>query len=295
MRPGRLIAVTALVTLAAAVAVLWALPSATDFSTSNPRWNGLRDAAERHGLTPLASLRALPPGAGAVLVLIPSSPPAEDGLNRLWAFLSEGGTLVLTDDFGAANQVLKDLGLRSRLGGEPLADGLFHYKTPAFPRITDITPSPVTSGVGELVLNHATIISPLGELRAVARSSAASFLDVNGNGRRDPGEAAGPFPVVAAGEVGGGRLVLVSDASLLLNAMLPLGDNRRFAEAIARLGGGVTQMLLDESTLTRRPLDVAKTILRDAGIGVISPLLAFAISAAALSVPLVLLLRPARR
>lgn len=294
MISAKFLVTVVLVTLAATAIVLWMYPSSTDYAISNPRWNGLQAASRQLGLSGLTSLRRLPPGPGTVLVVIPSSLPSDEEGALLKAFLTAGGTLVVMDDFGR-NSFLERLGVGARFDGKALADGLFNYKNMRLPRITDIMPSPITDRVDQLVLNHATVISPLGDLRAVATSSPVSFLDANGNGRHDAGEAPGPFPVVALGRVGSGSLVLVADSSLLLNSMLGLGHNRRLAKNIFRLAGEHPRILLDEAHLPHEPLDAAKAYLGIVRGTLASPLVAFAMVAVILALPLMSLLRPARR
>jgi len=295
MVTARFLAGVAAFTVVIVAVVLWVLPSSTDYSPANPRWNGLRVVAREHGVVGIGSLDALPSGANTVLVVLPSSPPTRAETDRLRAFLAGGGTLVVMDDFGPGNAVLQGLGVAARFSGQPLADGLFNYRSAYLPRIMDFIPSPITEGLEQLVLNHATVISPLGDLRAVALSSAVSYLDTNGSGRRDAGEPTGPFPVVAFGRVGGGSLVLVADSSLLLNAMLPLGGNRRLAGNIFRLAGERPQILLDEVHLPHRPLDLAKAVLRAGRESVSPPPVTFVLVMGALAIPLMSLLRPARR
>ncbi|MDR7468270.1 MAG: DUF4350 domain-containing protein [Armatimonadota bacterium] len=295
MVTARFVGTVAVLTAAAVTVVLWVLPSPTDYAPSNPRWNGLRSIAREYGATGVVSFDALPSGANTVLVVIPSRPPTAAEVTRLRGFLAAGGTLVLMDDFGAGNAVLEGLAVAARFSGHPLADGLFNHRNPRLPRIVDIAPGAVTAGVKQLVLNHATTISPPGDLQAVAWSSAVSYLDTNDSGRREAGEPVGPFPVVATGRAGGGTLVLVADSSVLLNAMLPLGDNRRFAANLFALGGARSKVLLDEAHLPHGRLDAAKIRLR-AGRAIVSrPLPAFILTAVALAVPLMSLLTPTRR
>lgn len=291
----RFVAGVVVLTLVAVAVVLWVLPSSTDYSPANPRWNGLRVAAREFGLVGIPSLDALPSGPDRVLVILPSSPPTPAEAARLRAYLAGGGILVVMDDFGPGNAFLDALGIGARFAGQPLADGLFHYKNMRLPRIIDISPSPITGGVGQLILNHATVIAPLGDLRAVAYSSAVSYLDASGNGRHDAGETEGPFPVVALGPVGGGTLVLVSDSSLLLNSMLSLGGNRRLITNIVGLADPRARILLDEVHLPKMPLDVAKAGLRAAREILSTPLATFILAAGALAIPVMSLLRPVRR
>jgi hypothetical protein len=263
---------------------------------ANPYWNGLRQSAREFGVVGIASLDRLPDQPrGTALVVIPYFAPSPADLDLLKRYVEGGGVLILMADFGAGNAVLAHLGVRARLGGQVLADPLFNHRNPRFPRVSEFPPGPLAEGVGSLVLNHATVIAEAGGMTVAATSSPVSYVDANGNGRRDAGEPGGPHAVAAVGPVGAGSLVLVSDPSILLNSMLDLGDNRRFVQNLFRLAGADARVYLDEAHLDRAPLDEARLAL--AGVRSIAahPLVMFAAAGAGLALPLALLGRVVRR
>ena len=276
--------------------VLWLYPSRTDFAGTNPYWNGLRRAGEQFGLRPLASLALLPDQArGTALVVIPyvSPPPAD--LERLKRYVETGGVLILMDDFGTANAILAHLGVGARLSGRLLVDPLFNFKNGRLPRIADFAGGPLTEGVESLVFNHATVIADTGRLTTVTSSSLVSYLDANENGRRDADEPVGPFTVAAAGRVGAGYLVLVSDPSIFLNSMLDLGHNRRFVRNLFRIAGEDARIYLDEVHLPRAPLDVAKNLLAQVRQVLALPPVALALVFFGFGLPLAMVLKSSRR
>jgi len=142
------------------IIAVWFFPSNEDFRVENPFWNGTRDISASYPAQPLESLSDLPPSPqGTTLILIPylNCTPAE--LEQLNRFVSQGGRLVLADDYGYGNQILEYLGLRARFAGETLLDPLVNYKNKQFPKIIHLEPSLLTSNTGSLVFNHATCLA----------------------------------------------------------------------------------------------------------------------------------------
>ena len=141
--------------------------------------------------------------------------------------------------------------------GNQLLDPLFNYKNKYFPRIVDFTPTPTTSGVENLVFNHATCLEEVPTGNIIARSSYFSFLDENQNSQWDEGEPKGNMVVIAEYVVGKGVIIVVADPSILINSMLNIGDNRLFLENITE-----GQLLFDQYHLPDVALDKTKAILR---------------------------------
>ncbi|MGE0787097.1 MAG: DUF4350 domain-containing protein [Sandaracinaceae bacterium] len=146
-------------------------------------------------LTPNDSLLILEPRHGL--------PPAE-----LTAFLRAGGRACLADDYGAGMSLLDVF----RIGrGEPNREIAMRLR--GNPELLVARPASnhrLTQRVDALVSNHPTVVyhqtlTPIFELA--------------------PGEA-----LVLAGAVGDGRLVVLSDPSVLIDNMQELRGNQRFAE-----------------------------------------------------------------
>ncbi len=114
-------------------------------------------------------------------------------------------------------------------------------------RATRILPHPVTGGVGTLGFTTAGSVrglSPLVTTSATAwadrfeptrKADSAGFT---GNLELDGDESPGAVPLVAAGEVGQGRVVVVADQNALGATMIGYGDNQRlFTNAISWVTG----------------------------------------------------------
>ena len=278
-------------------AVVWFAPSGEDFRADNPSWNGTREISSLPGALPVMSLADLPPSPGGSLADLSPSPkgvtlilipyleftPAE--LEALDSFVAGGGTLVLADDYGYGNQVLEYLGLEARFSGQALLDPLACYKNKWFPRVSRIIPSPLTDDTGELVLNHATCLTGVETIDALALSSVFSFLDLNGNESSDEGEPTGPLPVISHHDLGSGEVVLITDPSIFINSMDTLGGNATLVQNIAAIT--TSGLLIDQSHLPPSSLHHAKGLLAGVRGSLATPAGAVGLVITALAITLV--------
>jgi len=169
-------------------------------------------------------------------------------------FLSRGGTVLIADDYGFANSLLRFNGYLdnpavSHISDTPEVQYLFSGDTMADirvdrnPRLVRVT-VPIWAGLDyEILLNDPSCFvlnddwadpdpydrTPGEEgARIVATSSAFGWIDENRNGARDPGEKAGEYPIIIEQD----GMVLISDPSIFINDMYERMDNRRFAQAL---------------------------------------------------------------
>lgn len=259
-----LFAVVALVVVISLLCV-WFYPSMQDFMASNTMWNGLRQFSGEFSAKNIRSLESLPDSTeGTALVAIPYLQYNDAELSQIKRFVQGGGTLLLADDYGYGNSVLEYLGIAVRFGNKPLLDPLFCYKNQWLPRITDFSPEIKEYGITVVTLNHATALTNVVKSQAIAWSSSSSFLDTNGNESWNQGEPRGPLPVAAESQLGKGRVEIVSDPSILINAMVGRDDNYSFVRYLISHNQEQMQILVDTSHLPKVPLDVSKTGLADA-------------------------------
>jgi hypothetical protein len=247
------------------------------YGTFNPSWDGgseLRATVTSTGTAPyilldVADYDALAPADTAVLVLSPTEAYDEQDRERLAAYVERGGTLVVAEDFRPhTNPLLRAVGARARVTGAPLRDDLRNTRTPAFPLAAAVahdgstangTNDSLTRGVDTLALNHPSTVAPNGA-RVLVTSSEFAYVDRTQNATLDATERLGRRPVVTSESVGAGRVVVVADPSLFVNAMQATADNRQFVENVATAHERVG---IDEThTEGRPPLAVALVRLR---------------------------------
>jgi hypothetical protein len=231
---------------------IWFYPVNSDFLADNPLWNGLEDITSDYHiqtLDSLADLSSLPPGA--TLIVIPYLDFNTVEMEQLHRFTSQGGRLILADDYGYGNRVLEYLGLSPRFAGDALLDPLVNYKNKQFPRITRLQPDVLTEHTDNLVFNHATGLANVAGAEVLALSSPFSFLDANGNGVPEDNEPSGPLPVISRQPLGDGQVILISDPSLFINGMDIFEGN---ATLIQNIAATTDTLYIDQSHLTQSEL-----------------------------------------
>jgi hypothetical protein len=151
----------------------------------------------------------------ALFFIYPTATLPSDDLRR---FLSSGGTVVLADDFGSADDFLAELGVQkleisslssvqTYAGDGRLAIAESHRPT-----------HPLAFEVDQIVTNHP----------AYFRSDFTPVFKFS-----NP-----EYGAVLSLTVGPGRLVLLSDPSIFINLMLQFPDNRQFTRNLLSLTVG---------------------------------------------------------
>lgn len=185
-------------------------------------------------------------------------------------FISRGGSVLIADDYGHGNSILRfngqvDNPAVSHIGDTPESQYVFSGERLADVNV-DRNPQlvkvrvPIWEGLDyEVLLNDPSCFvenddwnwepwmrqwqgSPPASF--IANSTASGWIDENRNGIRDPGEKVGEYPVM----LWMNGMLLISDPSLFTNDMYDRADNRLFAHAvIARLlpAGGI--VIIDEA------------------------------------------------
>jgi hypothetical protein len=250
IRTAVLISLTMLV-LVSLISTLF-LPSVDDLWHENPFWNGISQVYVSYkpltvsGFTGFSKL-AVSPDNSTVLMVGPSLLFTDFEVEEIRSYITEGGHVVLADDFGSGNSLLEGLGLRVRFSGELLQDKLFNEKK-MMPRILLFAESAETAGVKELVMNYPTTLNIDREL-VLAWASSSSTV-----GGQD--QASGFYPVMAKVGIGKGSIVLISDSSIFINDMIERGDN---ALLLANLIKG--SIIIDEAHSTPSKLTYYKAAL----------------------------------
>lgn len=207
------------------------IKTSAEFSMFNTNWNGCSEFAKllnKRGriipiMYPYNSVK-LSKKDGVLIIIGPnidfSSLEAEEVEN----FLKNGGTLLIADDFGTANTLLEKLGIEARFSNQPLKD-IFYVKRAEFPVVVRIESPELAVGVEKLTLNVPSVIIGL---KGEAYSSKVSFVS---NTMRS-------FPILAEVNYGEGKIILLSDPSLLINDMFR--ENRQFIENLVGYIGANT-------------------------------------------------------
>lgn len=211
--------------------------STASFGLYNDRWNGateLQAIGDDVG-TEVVVIRnvsgyAEPSNATLGVIIAPNASYTARELDRLSGFVHAGGTLLVAEDFGEhSTPILRAIGAAARLDGRLLRDERYNYRSPAMPIARNLSSHPVTRGLDGLTVNHGTAVEPNGATVLIS-SSEYAYLDGNRNGAPDQEETVGSYPVLTLERVGEGRVLVLSDPSVLINVMLDRPGNRAFVE-----------------------------------------------------------------
>ncbi len=234
-----------------------------EFSRYNTGWNGTSvffSGFDRHRVTEINDPADLAPYRNNTLLLIiaPERQPTGQEIAAYRSFLERGNTILLADDFGTGNAILRQIGSRIVIlpGNLSSIDRAYNdpYSVVAYP-VANV--SPVRS-LSAIVLNRP---APLEGGDPLLTSSVMSWIDNNGNKRIDPDEMMGRFAVMAQEKVGGGEIIVLSDPSIFINAMQDLDakwDNRQL---IRHLVDGADPVLIDQMNSRTTGTEGMSTIL----------------------------------
>ncbi|WP_440949186.1 DUF4350 domain-containing protein [Methanosphaerula subterraneus] len=245
-RPGQAVNWVIGAVLLIAVIALFLHLSSTDveFSRYNPQWNGtstVLETLEDRGAVMVDDPSTLAGRTGATLLVIaPGRGPTAGERAAYRDFVASGNTLLLADDFGEGNALLDAVGATIRLDQRNLSSLDREYEVPAAPLGFPVVGAPLGATWTSVVFNHPVAVTggtPFLE------TSLLSWIDENGNERADATEPLGRFSLAATESVGGGRVVVIGDASLFINAMQHLRDGEN-EQVIRDLTGGT--LLIDQ-------------------------------------------------
>jgi len=238
-----------------------------DFCIYNTNWNGCSNLAIRTYKTgqfqPTLSYNhssfepiqqsfidyQLNPIDSSLFIIGPKTEFSSSEINYVHNYVSNGGTLLLADDFGSANSLLTGLNTSTRFSTKLLLDLSFE-KNASFVAISNFhnQSNILSENLSFVLSNYPTILRLSKQAVLLASSSEVSWLDTTVNGKMDADEQKGPFPVLAVESYGDGKIMFCSTPSVFINNMRSVGDNNRFrTEIMNYLLNGKNRVIIDES------------------------------------------------
>ena len=163
---------------------------------------------------------ALQPEDG-VIILHPTRASSTEDLS---SFLRAGGRVAILDDYGAGDEVLSRFHIRRIPAPQRPARSLRNNAALAIAEpVADVSGHnmsvhPTVASVTQLVTNHPT---------GFQHPNLSPVLQIRARGEPD-------VVIAVAGQVGKGRLLAVSDPSIVINQMMRYPGNREFALGLAK-------------------------------------------------------------
>ena len=229
------------------------ITSPAGLSPYNQEWDGtadLRETLETEDHSPLVGISTqayadLETNDSLTIILSPGREFDTDSKETIRTYLQNGGTVLVAGDFQpAVNGLLADLGSDIRLDGTPVRDERHYYQSPKLPRATRVNDSAYTENVSSLTLNRGTVLEAPPSATVPIHTSEFAYLDADGDESLSDEEEMDHYPVMAIEDVGQGELLVISDSSVFINAMLEQDGNRAL---VTELQSSHAQVLLDYS------------------------------------------------
>lgn len=212
------------------------------FSPANPNWDGISTVAMDNRVVPLYGFDQLQhAGPGDKLLIIgPSVEYGREEIRQLSDFLKNGGQAIVMDDFGTGGDLLRNLNSPILINRTPICQDGDYYMTYSLPLARKVASDQLLDGVDVLAFNHPVALQVTGNATELVRTSGLGWLDNNDSGKFDRNETYGAYDLIASARYGKGSLYVASDADLLTNGMLAIGDNRNLLDNI--MGGGTVYL-----------------------------------------------------
>jgi len=145
----------------------------------------------------------------ALIIVYPTVRLDDDNIGM---FMSAGGRVVLLDDFGTGESLLRRFGIKRV--STPLRPEEDLRDNPELPIGDPVGSHPLAVGIGRVVTNHAS---------GLEETSLTRFLEI-------PSLDGPPVVVGLVAAVSRGGFAVVGDASSVMNSMLRYPGNKRLAE-----------------------------------------------------------------
>lgn len=232
--------------------------STAEFSAYGSEWNGAEDArlaiqdegyqVGNIGSSPII-LTDVNPKDTIVFVFGMDLPYGLREMDALDSFLTDGGSVVILDDYGYGNEFTERHGIGYKK--RALVDEQFD-RNQSFVRVN----AQFESKAYPVLLNGAVVLEDVAgnaTTKVILRSSDKSYLDLNEKDGIDVADTIGPFVVGLQKPIGveGGQLIVIADSALFLQDMIHRAQNLDFLLAV--VDSAVSEdglVLFDES---RRP------------------------------------------
>jgi hypothetical protein len=217
--------------------------SATVFGPYNPSWDGASDLREQittdtdidsEFVSETSRYDEVDQERTIAFVIAPEQSYSEAESDRVRQFVESGGTLVVLENFGqSGNELLGDIGAQARVDGRLLRDERNNFQAPTMPIATGVENHTLTTDVDQLTLNYATSVQPR-NATVLARTSEFAYLVEDEDEELTDDDELAAYPVATIEDIGSGRVIVVGDPSITINAMLEQPDNALFLTNLYR-------------------------------------------------------------
>jgi hypothetical protein len=168
----------------------------------------------------------------ALVISGPFKPLQPDEIETVLRFIQHGGRLAVMLHIAPPMDALL-----TRLGVD-FSNSILHERQNVIDRdinfrVTDLSATPLFAGISSFSAYGAWALNPVEPVTSIARTSPASWVDLNGDGVLSKGDAVGAFALVVTGTLGKGDFVIFGDDAIFQNRFL-VDDNRKLATNLGK-------------------------------------------------------------
>lgn len=234
MKVVHILAIIITIVLVLLVAVKLSTSSA-DYNKWNPYWNGMSKFYEGRDINFLFHLSDLPSDEmnTTLLIISPTYSYVQNDSAAIEAYLERGGHVIVIDDFGESNSLLKSIETSIQIMPVSLCQNTDYYSSPSLPILTNVSGTGLTAGISQIYTNHPASLTIGNTTYVLASTSRMGWLDMDDNGYFDYNNGIfSSYPVIASENIGMGSLTVISDPDIFINSMILHGDNSKIASGI---------------------------------------------------------------
>lgn len=209
--------------------------SNADFNMGNPYWHGFSKFYEGREVSPVYHLSDLPDRDTTHTTLLIIGPVYHYRINDsaiVESYVKSGGNLVIIDDAGESDSLLKSLNSSIRITKAQLCQDVMYYQSPSFPILTNNSNAGIMACIDQIYTNGPAALSVYNETAILVSTTSGGWIDGNGNNILDGNEYYASYPVIASEKYGDGSLTVIADPDIFINTMIDRGDNSRLADNI---------------------------------------------------------------
>jgi hypothetical protein len=210
--------------------------SEVSYSTTNLLWDGINQFSSIYHTTNLYDLSDLKvmDQDTTLLIVGPTKNFSYDESSRIKAYMEQGGSVIIMDDYGTSNTLLNDIASSITLYQTPLCQYDSYYVNPNFPIIKDFTSRGSIYRNSSLTLNYPVSLNVSGDAVVLATTSTQGWIDSDYDGLIWGGEPLNVYPFMASEIYKKGSLTVVGDADIVTNGMINRGGNRNFTTSLLK-------------------------------------------------------------
>ncbi len=212
-----LTAVLALTAIASSLAIITNLPTETPYSPFNPGPKGTSGIIELLNANLIYGLNELPRDFRGTLILPLTNELSVSDYSVIKSLIDNGTNLIIIDEFGHSNNLLKYLGIRASITNHVVLDEVSKYLSRYYPVIKCL----VGGRSLELITYRPTYLEVIDDQYSLLlTTSNYSYADLDGNDYYSLGEVMKPYTVIYRRYLGSGSITIITDLDVVSNELI---------------------------------------------------------------------------